>query len=103
LKSRASVSARDKVAAADASSALHEAAAYGDVAGTASGAAFGAEISSDVPVDRLAPARGSGHRDPHGSSPIMLVLEVGGVLAGGILGWLAWRIRIAARCKPLTG
>jgi hypothetical protein len=33
----------------------------------------------------------------------MLVLEVGGVLAGGILGWLAWRIRIAARCKPLTG
>lgn len=25
--------------------------------------------------------------------PIMLVLEVGGVLAGGMLGWLAWRIR----------
>ncbi|MEJ2631166.1 MAG: hypothetical protein P8011_14630 [Acidihalobacter sp.] len=27
--------------------------------------------------------------------PIMLVLAVGGVFAGGIPGWLAWRIRIA--------
>jgi hypothetical protein len=177
--------ARDKVADADVSSALHEAAAYGDVTGTASRAAFGAEVLSDRPADRLAPARGSGPGDPHGSSdpgrrrgelgagrgrgdaahllfllpyfllamlirrvlvkthargelpfrrwwyvsvgafagmtlvcifllstmlpdyealtmvvfmwpltfPIMLVLTVGGVLAGGMLGWLAWRIR----------